>query len=247
MFTVRKAVGLSLLAASLCGVTGCKRVLPAPSLDPTALTVVCLGDSITAGTHSTDDNGQLSYPLLLDKILAAYRPSVQVVNEGQDGWQIDDIALHVQAWLAPAQPDIILLQIGTNDLEQGALPGAAAKKLDLLITQIQQIAPKSHLYIASCTKVRDDNRPKLAPSVLEQYNNAILKIVKAHEGHGHFAVFVDLFKHAGFVNSDLGPDGEHPTDSGYQKMADYWAWELQRHEAGSLHQTITKKEVTNEQ
>ena len=247
MRLLRFVGSISLLIVSLIGLSACRKMLPAPSLDPSALTVICLGDSITAGTHSDGDDGQLAYPALLQKILQEYRPQIQVINEGQDGWQVDDVSAHVQTWLTPASPDAILLQIGTNDLEQGATPDEVGRRLDILVTQIQQIAPKSHLYIASCTRVRTDNRPKLSLTLLEDFNNLVPKIAKDHEGRGRFVVYVDLFKRAGLEDVDFGPDGEHPNDTGYQKIAEYWSWELQRHEASSLHQTIIKKEVSDEQ
>jgi len=194
------------------------------------------------------DDGQKSYPEILATFLQEYRSTVQVVNEGQNGWQVDDVADHITQWLQPVSPNIILLQIGTNDLEQGSSPQATADRLSLLVTQIQMLAPKAHLYVASCTPVNKDNAPRLPLTVLQDFNDLIPKIVKDHERLGHFIVFVDLYKRADLDTDDLGPDGEHPNDNGYEKIAEYWSWELQRREMSSLRQFDEEKGiVSNEQ
>jgi lysophospholipase L1-like esterase len=230
----RWAVAVVAATITLTLVTGCKKNFPPPSLDPNSLSILCLGDSITAGTHGIGDNGQLSYPGVLSSLLKQVRGSVQVINEGQNGWTVDDVADHAAGWIQPQTPDIILLQIGTNDLEQGATPQQAAQRLDLLIAQLQSLAPSTHLYVANCTRVRSDNKPNLSLSVLAQFNALVPKVVRDHTRRGHFIVFVDLYKRAGMIGSDLGPDGEHPDDTGYQKMAVYWEWVLRRHEGGVL-------------
>jgi lysophospholipase L1-like esterase len=197
------------------------------------MTVLCLGDSITAGTHADGDDGTLSYPGVLATLLEQFSPNVQVINEGQDGWTVDDVAGHVAMWVQPVAPTDILLQIGTNDLEQGEAPALAGQKLDELVTKIQQLAPASHLYVASCTKVRADNKPKLTLATLADFNALVPRIVREHERKGRTIVYVDLYKRSDFIGTDLGPDGEHPDDAGYQKIANYWAWELQRHDVVS--------------
>jgi lysophospholipase L1-like esterase len=166
--------------------------------------------------------------------LHALHAAIQIVNEGQNGWTVTDVSQHVENWLRPVSPDIILLQIGTNDLEQGATPEEAAGRLDLLLTQIQSFSPQSHFYVANCTPMKPDNKPQLSLNVLAQFNDLVPRIVRQHEHHGHFIVFVDLNKRVGFTATDLGPDGEHPDNAGYQKLANYWTWELRHHEFATL-------------
>jgi lysophospholipase L1-like esterase len=234
MHRIRKSFACLVLALPLFILAACKKNFPVPNLNPGALTILCLGDSITAGTHGEGDDGTLSYPGLLNGMVTAVGSSIQIVNEGQDGWTVSDVSQHVALWLQPVAPNVILLQIGTNDLEQGVSPAEAASRLDFLITQIQTLAPLAHLYVSNCTPVRDVNRPNLSLAVLEEFNDLVPKVVRDHERHDHIIVFVDLYKRAGLTGDDLGPDGEHPNDAGYQKMAVYWAWVLKKHEEFAL-------------
>jgi lysophospholipase L1-like esterase len=227
------------LTAVMCLLAGCRHSIPNPELLPGDLTVLCAGDSITAGTHGAGDTGAESYPSLLASKLQQYRSDIQVVNEGQDGWTVTDVSQHIDNWLEPVSPHILLLQIGTNDLEQGVSPEDAASRLDLLITQIQSLSPDTHLYVASTTPMRADNKPGLDLATLAQFNGYIPYIVHEHEKKHRFIVFVDLFKRSGMTNTDFGPDGEHPDDAGYEKMADFWFRTLLKRESTELHETNT--------
>ena len=68
-----------------------------------------LEDQLAAGGYSFDFVGSLveGPPSLADKD-----------HEGHGGLRIDQIGAQVQAWLGAADPDVVLLMIGTNDITQ---------------------------------------------------------------------------------------------------------------------------------
>jgi lysophospholipase L1-like esterase len=157
-----------------------------------------------------------------------------VTNKGENGWVISQIGDQINDWKNDQEPDLIFLQIGTNDLEQGATPQVAAQRLMLLIDQIVRAAPDAHLYVASVTRVRADNKPNLPPETAVHFNALIPPIVRTYQTLGRHVSFADLYRRSEMKGSDLGPDGEHPNDSGYQKMANFWFGIVTRYEK-SLH------------
>src|SRR5262249_21588030 len=90
------------------------------------LRVMPLGDSITWGLGSSSGAGY-RLPLLnmaasQERYLLDYVGSQRSGNisdpdnEGHSGWFIDDIRNHVDDWLATYHPDLVILEIGINDL-----------------------------------------------------------------------------------------------------------------------------------
>ena len=96
--------------------------------------IMPLGDSITQGAASGEPNEDLqaSYRLVLWDLLADAGYDVDFVgslnsgwaiedfdphHEGHPGWRDDEIADNIYTWLVSNPADIILLHIGTNDLD----------------------------------------------------------------------------------------------------------------------------------
>jgi hypothetical protein len=96
--------------------------------------IMPLGDSITQGDASGEPNEDLqaSYRLVLWDLLADAGYDVDFVgslnsgsdildfdphHEGHPDWRDDEIALNIYDWLVWNPADIILLHIGTNDLD----------------------------------------------------------------------------------------------------------------------------------
>ncbi|MER7507066.1 SGNH/GDSL hydrolase family protein [Streptomyces lavendulae] len=108
-----------------------------------------LGDSITAGVGSSTGGG---YRLPLWQELAGRGMQVDFVgsergggfedpdHEGHSGYMIDQIRARIDGWLGQAQPDVVLLHLGINDLDRGERPGAA-DRLVALIDRIERDQP----------------------------------------------------------------------------------------------------------
>jgi len=113
---------------------------PSLSLPAGALTIVTLGDSLTAGDG--DETGLGGYPPRLLQLIEAQRPGSQIINLGHSGWTSGDVINGVNGeapQLGPAlaaQPQLALVWIGSNDLwylyEYGPEPMTAeAEQQDL--------------------------------------------------------------------------------------------------------------------
>lgn len=208
--------------------------------------VMPLGDSITEWGYSLVSDGYRRK--LNDKLKAAGR-TVEWVgsatdnlgfhHEGHSGYHITMVALALNKWLADAQPDIVLLQIGTNDMGAQHMVDAGttaarngpAAQLDGLVKQIFLRAPNVALVLAQIPPMTQyDPQPITDPTqkaavaaelalAVPHYNDAIPAIVETYKKQGRRIALVDMF-HALSV-ADL-TDGVHPNDEGFAKMADTW-------------------------
>jgi lysophospholipase L1-like esterase len=195
------------------------------------VTIMPLGDSITYGTNSTDGNGYreaLRQLLLNDSgtpidYVGSQRSgtSADPDNEGHPGYRIDAIADYVDGWLATYHPQVVLLNIGTNDMIQNYdLPNAPAR-LGALIDQIVRDDPTASVLVSSI--IPNGNATTNADA--QTYNAAIPGLVTARAMAGDNVRFVDM--NSRLTTADLGSDGIHPSDAGYVKMAGVWYSALQ--------------------
>jgi lysophospholipase L1-like esterase len=193
----------------------------AAAATPTPLWLMPLGDSITWGVGSSTGN---SYRGFLWNQLAAEGHTLDFVgtgrdgnmsdpdNEGHSGWRIDQIAGIADSTLATYKPNVVTLEIGTNDLNQNYQVSTATDRLHALVDQITADDPGATVLVASLiistNSVEEPNRPA--------FNQAIPGIVQAEQAAGKHVGYVDM---SSLTAADLS-DALHPNDGGYQKMAD---------------------------
>ncbi|MDO0924178.1 ricin-type beta-trefoil lectin domain protein [Streptomyces sp. TG1A-8] len=188
---------------------------------PASLRVMPLGDSITWGIGSSTGNG---YRGDLWNRLSSEGHALDFVgtqrngtmsdpdNEGHSGWRIDQIAGIADSVLAQYRPNVVTLEIGTNDLNQNYQVPTATDRLHALIDQITADAPDATVLvgtlIVSTNSTEEPNRPA--------FNRAIPGIVQTEQAAGKHVRLVDM---SALTTADLA-DALHPNDSGYRKMAD---------------------------
>lgn len=131
-------------------------------------------------------------------------------HDGHQGATIAQIDSMVQRSLLAAEPHIILLHIGTNDMFQN--PNGAALRLGTLMDNIIARAPKALLVVSNIIPFPAASNP------VSQYNAAIPFVVEQRRMQGKNVVFVDQYN--GF--SAVQPDGVHPTAQGYARMGQVW-------------------------
>lgn len=109
-------------------------------------TIVCLGDSLTAG-YGLPNPGAQAYPALLqDKIDAAKLPW-RVVNAGISG---DTTAggLRRINWLLRQRIDILILALGGNDGLRGVDPAVTQENLSGIIDRVRTRYPDAIVIVA---------------------------------------------------------------------------------------------------
>lgn len=209
---------------------------PCPT-DGTSCKILPFGDSITRGAKSSDDGGYRAplYKLILAaKQKATFTGSqahgpAQVSgqpfprnHEGHAGWTIDPgynmisssysgISKLVPSPALDANPHVILLMIGTNDLFARDTANMATR-LEVLLDKVVEHAPQALVVLAQLTPL-GHNDPNLTA-----YNAKIPEIVQARAAKGQHIIGVDMSK---LPTSQLA-DGTHPNDQGYAYMANIW-------------------------
>jgi len=119
--------------------------------------------------------------------------------------------------LATYHPHIVLLKIGTNDINGNIDVANAPSRLGALIDEIVAGAPAALVVVSSIIPTRDNN----VNQKVKTYNAAIPGVVDTRAAAGKHVVFVDNYaafaQNANYATA-LMADGLHPNDAGYQVL-----------------------------
>jgi lysophospholipase L1-like esterase len=133
-------------------------------------------------------------------------------HEGHFGWTISQVDDLIPAPALDPAPHIVLLHLGTNDINTNTLSGAP-ERLGSLIDQIITKLPSALIVVAKIIP-----EPSKANDITT-FNNAVPQVVQTRANAGKHVILVDQF--TGFPSSELG-DGVHPNQAGYTRMAGVW-------------------------
>lgn len=190
-----------------------------------ALTVMPLGASMTYGTGSSTGNGyreELRLRLAGSGIAVDYVGSLRSGtmadpdNEGHGGWRIDQVAASADGFLAAYQPQVVLLNAGTNDTLQNYDLANAPARLRALVAQVVADRPDAVVVFSTLMPSRDAANN----AEVEAFNAELPAIAADETAAGHRVYLADL--NAAVTVDDIGSDGIHPTDAGYVKIAGAW-------------------------
>jgi lysophospholipase L1-like esterase len=223
------------LAAALAAALGVCALLPAPATAAPAqgataaaaaaastdIRLMPLGDSITWGYASPSGNGYRGY-LWNDLTAEGHSPDFvgsgrngtmsDPDNEGHSGWRIDQIAGIADSVLATYRPNVVTLEIGTNDLNGNYQVATAANRLKALVDQITADVPGATVLVGTLIVSTSGTEEASRPA----FNAAIPGIVSSEQSAGKHVGLVDM---SALTTADLA-DALHPNDNGYRKMAD---------------------------
>jgi lysophospholipase L1-like esterase len=149
-------------------------------------------------------------------------------HEGHPGYTIDNssttsgISPLVDASIATNHPNIILLMIGTNDINRNIDATNAPTRLGALLDKIFNDAPSSLVVVAKITPWQDDGANA---SAVQPYNEAIATVVQTRATSGKHVALVDMFTpftaNANYKTAFMN-DYLHPNNAGYVIMGDVW-------------------------
>jgi hypothetical protein len=204
------------------GTGGASAYNPCPATGPCK--ILPLGDSITDGFGTpggyrielfhltlqgqktiTFVGGSMNGPTMVDGQMFPR------AHEGHSGWTIMQIDGIVPSPALGVDPHIVLLHIGTNDINGNAT--GAPGRLSTLLDQIIADSPDALLVVAQIVPLRGRN------TQIETFNAAIPAMVTQRANMGRHIVLVDQY--TGFPDSELA-DGVHPSPAGYARMAGVW-------------------------
>jgi lysophospholipase L1-like esterase len=185
---------------------------------PASITVLRLGDSRTIGVGSSWGTGyapELQRLLGQAGIAVAYAPI-----GGGTGWTVQDLRTIVDSAMASA-PDVVLLAVGTNNAAGACAVAPCAGmagyqgQFHALVQRILTLSASVHVFVA---EIQYSSAPWAGQEV---YTN-IAHITSTWQpwcASRCTLVHLQGIPRCGY----LGADGVHPTDAGYQVMADQWA------------------------
>ncbi|MFI0169652.1 FG-GAP-like repeat-containing protein [Streptomyces sp. NPDC017095] len=189
--------------------------------EPPELRILPFGDSITFGAGST--TAAYRGPLW-DELRQQENTTVSYVgsqhygnipdndNEGHPNWKINDLIGITDSVMDTYKPNVVLLHIGTNDMNEAVDPAGAPDRLGSLMDKIFAKQPDVTLVVSTLVPS--------ANSATEQriaaFNNSLPQEVYERREQGKHVWLVDNFA-ALNATSDLA-DLLHPSDDGYRKM-----------------------------
>lgn len=142
-------------------------------------------------------------------------------------------------YLAAYQPDIVLLQIGTNDVLSAYNDGITDRLENLINYIIGELDSDSVVFVTTIPdidvaavydwfwaygEVKYNNTEEefagIVQDYIDTYNASIPNLVTKMQGEGKNVRFADIHS---VINKDTDlKDGVHPHEQGYEKMGAYW-------------------------
>lgn len=198
-------------------------------------------------------------------------------NTGYSGYAIKEYSgrsgiyetLQSTNCLADTMPDIVTLQIGTNDVIDNHDVSEAGERLEVLVNYILESIPEDSALFVTTIPDLDPNRSDVyswfgnyrhsadwqiqftdeeaAINVAEQirsYNSQINALVQKKQEEGAEIYFVDINSTITDVSTQLF-DGVHPNNIGYKAMGTKWAEVIDEY-LGCSHGEITTAQTTTE-
>lgn len=238
------AIG-ALALVSACGSDGPSPITPPPVIEPPpppppppptpppvlAITrILAFGDSMTEGVDSPplqgawsfalDAGRSQSYPFKLQALTTALytAQTVEVFNAGLAGRQARDDRGRFGRALGDANPELVLLMEGANDLNGPLAPGEGINaRVQSIVDALEDMVRDASLRgIPVMIATLPPQRPPKGGGAeyLPRFNDA-LRSMAGKKG----AQVVEI---ANLPASLIGLDGLHPSEPGYQRIAELW-------------------------
>ncbi len=210
--------------------------------------IMLVGDSITQGGQQhvsyrytlwfdlqnagfdVDFVGQRDFTNSGDQNLAWYPEYFTTFDrdhEGYWGWRTDQIDGIITNATTSAQPDIVLIHLGTNDIGQMGATGVtnADSNLRSIIDQIRAVRPDATLLLAQVIPIGPGSSYFNNADQVDPLNEVIADVASDMNTNGSPIFLVDQN-----TNYDLGTmmqaDGIHPNTTGEDQMASVWCTAL---------------------
>lgn len=170
----------------------------------------------TSWRHYIDAGAPQSYPFRLQAMINERYTSqtIEVFNGGFAGKRAQEDRGRLIDAIRETKPEVLLLLEGANDLNGGE------KEINDTIGALEEMIGEAvsrgvRVFLATLPPQRSGGSKAGAAGFLDTVN-ALIRRTAPEEG----ATLVDLF--AGMDLSLIGQDGLHPTEAGYQRMAEIW-------------------------
>lgn len=201
-----------------------------------SLRYVALGDSSAVGVGARGGG----YVEHLFQRLRRTREGVGLLNLGVSGATSATVLSGQLPKATRARPHVVTLAVGINDLWRGVEPHQFESNLDQLARGLAGtgapvvLANLPEMSLAPVARLATHFLPReLISARIAAFNEAVARVVSRHGLIGVDLHGPSLVELPGSTNY-FSPDGFHPSDVGYQRMAEhFWPALLQATERGT--------------
>lgn len=169
-----------------------------------SVTIVALGDSLTAGYQLP---ASAALPTVLERSLRAAGVDVRIENAGVSG-DTSSGGLERLDWAAPEGVDGVILALGANDMLRGLDPGLTEKALDETIRRLRARNVAVLLVGMLAT-------PSLGPEYVKRFNAIYPRLAERH-GVALYPFMLEGIAQNPKLNLQ---DGIHPNREGVEVIA----------------------------
>ena len=176
-------------------------------------TILCFGDSITAGYGLENTND--AFPGLLQQKIDSLNYDYEVVNSGLSGETTAGGESRID-WILNQDIDIFLLELGANDGLRGVPLSETRANLQAIIDRVKQQSPQTKIILAGM---------QLPPNMGEEYTTEFRALYSDIAEKNDIAFIPFILKDVGGIKKLNQRDGIHPTAEGHQIIANT-VWEV---------------------
>jgi hypothetical protein len=142
-------------------------------------------------------------------------PDFDQDHEGHWGWRSDEVLAELSSWAAAAQPEVVLLHLGHNDLWQGQGVASTIVDLEAIVTALRTVNPDVTVVLAQVIP-----STIAALSEIPALNTEIAVLAATLSTTQSPVIVVDQW--TGFDAATDTYDGVHPNQTGEQKISAKW-------------------------
>lgn len=175
-------------------------------------TVLCFGDSITAGYGLDDTND--AYPAVLQKKIDSLGLDYTVINSGLSGETTAGGRSRID-WVMNQNIDVFILELGANDGLRGVPLSETRQNLQAIIDVVKEKSPDTTIILAGM---------ELPPNMGQDYTSEFRQIFAELASKNTLEFIPFILKDVGGIAELNQNDGIHPTVEGHKIVANtVWA------------------------
>jgi acyl-CoA thioesterase I len=219
---IRRAAAVCILGVLLVGCTRDRAATITADKPMTTgpIVYVALGDSTGAGVGARDGG----YVVRLFKQIEERRPGSKLINLCVSGADTDDLVRAQLDQAVAANPDLVTVGIGINDIGHGLTLDQFSKNYEQILSTLKE-KTRARIVVTNIPDI--SSAPRIPGPARGQYQRQIVQFsqrleeIAARHGMTVFDIYTittqELASHPEYFSSD----GFHPSDAGYEMWAQH--------------------------
>ncbi|WP_179375679.1 arylesterase [Winogradskyella wichelsiae] len=175
--------------------------------DTATKTILCFGDSITAG-YGLDDVTD-AFPGVIQQKIDSLNLNYTVVNSGVSGETTAGGKARID-WVLNQNIDIFILELGANDGLRGVDVVETSENLQTIIDAVKDKKPKTKIVLAGM---------QLPPNMGQEYTNDFKQVFITIAEKNNIELIPFILEDVGGIAELNQKDGIHPTVEGHKLVA----------------------------